>query len=104
MSPQTASPIVSLDPFVHSGALAGAVTLVASTDRILSLESIGYADISAKTPMRTDQMFWIASGTKPIAATLMIMLVEEGKVDLEAPVENYLPEFKGADGRSRARR
>jgi CubicO group peptidase (beta-lactamase class C family) len=95
MSAYPASVISSLAPFVQSGALAGAVTLVASKDRILSLESIGYADIAAKTPMRTDQMFWIASMTKPIAATLMMMLVEEGKVDLEAPLENYLPEFKG---------
>jgi CubicO group peptidase (beta-lactamase class C family) len=84
-----------LRPFVESGALAGAVTLVASSDRILSIEAIGYADLAQRKPMRTDQMFWIASMTKPIAATLLMMLVDEGKVDLDDPVEKYLPEFKG---------
>jgi CubicO group peptidase (beta-lactamase class C family) len=95
MTEQNASPISALRSFVESGALAGAVTLVASKDRILSLEAIGSADIAKKKPMRTDQMFWIASMTKPIAATLLMMLVDEGKVDLEKPVEKYLPEFKG---------
>jgi CubicO group peptidase (beta-lactamase class C family) len=59
------SPISALRPFVDSGALAGAVTLVASKEKILSLESIGYSDIAAKKPMRIDPMFWIASMTKP---------------------------------------
>ncbi len=95
MPEQKVSPISALRPFVESGALAGAVTLVASKDRILFLEAIGNADIAQGKPMRTDQMFWIASMTKPIAATLLMMLVDDGKVDLEDPVEKYLPEFKG---------
>src|ERR1700676_5056955 len=58
-----------LQPFVDRRELAGAVTLVASKDKVLSLERVGYADIAAKKSMRTDALFWIASMSKPIAAT-----------------------------------
>ena len=84
-----------LQPFVDSHTLAGAVTLVASKDKVLSLEAVGYADIAAKKPMRTDCLFWIASQSKPITATALMMLVDEGKVNVDDPVEKYLPEFKG---------
>lgn len=84
----------SLQPFVDSSKLAGAVVLVADRDRILTLEPVGFADVAAKTPMRADTMFWIASQSKPITATALMMLVDEGKVRLDDPVEKYLPEFK----------
>jgi CubicO group peptidase (beta-lactamase class C family) len=45
--------------------------------------------------MTEDALFWIASVSKPIAATALMMLVDEGKVSLNDPVEKYLPEFKG---------
>ena len=85
----------SLQPFVDSHTLAGAVTLVASRDKVLSLEAVGYADIAAQEPMKTDALFWIASMSKPMTATALMMLVDEGKVGLDDPVEKYLPEFKG---------
>jgi CubicO group peptidase (beta-lactamase class C family) len=97
-TPSPASPqgiAASLQPFVDSHTLAGAVTLVASKDKVLSLEAVGYADIAAKKPMRTDCLFWIASMSKPITATALMMLVDEGKVNVDDPVEKYLPEFKG---------
>jgi CubicO group peptidase (beta-lactamase class C family) len=86
---------VALQPFVDNHALAGAVTLVASKDKVLALETVGYADIAAKKPMRTDCLFWIASMTKPITATALMILVDEGKVNIDDPVEKYLPEFNG---------
>jgi CubicO group peptidase (beta-lactamase class C family) len=85
----------SLQPFVESHALAGAVTLVASKDKVLSLEAVGWADIAAKKPMKTDALFWIASMSKPMTTTALMMLVDEGKVNVDDPVEKYLPEFKG---------
>jgi CubicO group peptidase (beta-lactamase class C family) len=85
----------ALQPFVDRHVLAGAVALVAEKDRVVSLESVGYADIAAKKPMRTDAMFWIASQTKSITAAAVMMLVDEGKVNLDDPVEKYLPEFNG---------
>jgi CubicO group peptidase (beta-lactamase class C family) len=84
-----------LQPFVESHTLAGAVTLVATKDKILDLSAVGYADVAAKKPMATDDLFWIASMSKPITATALMMLVDEGKVNVDDPVEKYLPEFKG---------
>jgi CubicO group peptidase (beta-lactamase class C family) len=83
-----------LQPFVDSHSLAGAVVLVADKDKVLDLEAVGYADVAAKKPMKTDALFWIASQSKPITATALMMLVDENKVKLDDPVENYLPEFK----------
>jgi CubicO group peptidase (beta-lactamase class C family) len=89
-----ASTIASvLQPFVDRHELAGAVMLVASKDEILSLDAVGYADVARKKPMAVDALFWIASMSKPIAATALMLLVEEGKMRLDDPVERYLPKF-----------
>ena len=85
----------ALQPFVDRGELAGAVTLVANPQRILSLAGVGFADIAGNKPMQADTAFWIASQSKPITAAALMMLVDEGKVQLEDPVEKYLPEFRG---------
>ena len=84
-----------LQPFVDRHALAGAVTLVADKKRVLSLEAVGFADVAAHKPMPTDAIFWIASQSKPITATALMMLVDENKVKLDDPVAKYLPEFNG---------
>jgi CubicO group peptidase (beta-lactamase class C family) len=85
----------ALQPFVDSGTLAGAVLLVASPDKVLSLDAVGFADVAAKKPLRTDDLFWIASMSKPMTAAAVMMLVDEGKVRLDDPVEKYLPAFQG---------
>src|SRR5882672_11181200 len=82
-----------LKPFVDRHELAGAVTLVTSPKKVLSIESIGYADIAAQKPMQTDSLFWIASMSKPIAASAVMMLVDERKIRLDDPVDKYLPQF-----------
>jgi CubicO group peptidase (beta-lactamase class C family) len=94
-SPPAPSNAVSraLQPLVDSHCLAGAVTLVADKDKILSQNAAGYSDIAAGKPMRTDALFWIASQSKPITATALMMLVDEGKLALDDPVEKHLPEF-----------
>jgi CubicO group peptidase (beta-lactamase class C family) len=83
----------SLQPFVDGSKVAGAVVLVADRDKVLTLEMVGFADLEARKPMRPDTIFWIASQSKPITATALMMLVDEGKVRLDDPVEKYLPEF-----------
>ena len=92
-SPKTIA--ANLQQFVDNHTLAGAVTLVASSKQVLSLEAVGYMDIARKRPMRTDALFWIASQSKPMTAAALMMLVDEGKVKVDDPVEKYLPEFKG---------
>jgi len=80
--------------FVERGSIAGAVTLVARHGAVASLEAAGYLDSESKKPMRTDSIFQIMSMTKPVTAVALMMLVEEGKVVISAPVERYLPEFR----------
>ena len=89
-----AKPAAVLQPFVDRHELAGAVTLVATAERVLDLEAVGWADVATKRPMATDCLFWIASQSKPLAATALMILVDEGKVGLDDPVVKYLPEFK----------
>lgn len=81
--------------FVDSKEIAGAVTLVADGDKSLHLASTGMADIETKRPMATDSIFWIASMTKPITATAVMMMQDEGKLSVDDPVSKYLPEFTG---------
>ncbi len=83
----------ALQPFVDRHEIAGAVTLVADRDKVLSLEAVGSANVG--TPLIVRALFWIASQSKPITAALLMMLVDEGKVNLDDPVEKYLPEFQG---------
>lgn len=94
-SEDTSSISSSLQPFVDSRVIAGAVTLVASPDKVLSLETIGFSDLDAKIPMKQDALFWIASMTKSMTSMAVMMLVDEGKVSIDDPVEKHLPEFKG---------
>ena len=88
--------------FIDDHEISGAVTLVATPDRIVHLDATGKADIAEGKPMRPDTIFWIASMTKPITATAVLMLQDEGKLSVDDPVEKYLPEFKDlktADGK-----
>jgi CubicO group peptidase (beta-lactamase class C family) len=87
---------------VDQGEVAGAVTLVTSPDKILHLSAVGMADIAAGKSMREDALFWIASMTKPLTASAILMLQDEGKLSVNDPVAKYLPELaalKTADGK-----
>ena len=86
---------VVLKPFVDKHELAGAVALVADKNKVLSIESVGFADIAAGKVMKQDNIFWIASQTKPMTAVAVMMLVDDGKISLDDPIEKYLPEFRG---------
>ena len=92
--PGSGSLAAAVQPFVDSHTLAGAVLLVADKDRTLATETAGFADIAGKKPMEPVSLFWIASMSKPITAAALMILVDEGKVKLDDPVEKYLPEFK----------
>ena len=83
----------TMQKFVDRGVVSGAVTLVAKDGRISHLGSVGLADLDKQKPMRTNAIFSIASMTKPITATAVMMLVEEGKLDLDDKVSQYIPEF-----------
>ncbi|MFT5042284.1 MAG: CubicO group peptidase (beta-lactamase class C family) [Hyphomicrobiaceae bacterium] len=94
-----AKPVASsaevLQPFVDKHELAGAVGLVADKDNILAVSAVGFADIAAGRKLQADAMFWIASQTKGMTAAAVMMLVDEGKVALDDPLEKHLHEFRG---------
>lgn len=84
-----------LQPFVEERVMAGAVIAVANKDRVLEMTAVGWMDVAEKVPMRTDAVFWIASQSKPVTGVAMMILVDEGRVKLDDPVEKYIPEFRG---------
>lgn len=80
---------------IKRGELAGIVTLIARHGKVAHFSAIGYADIGKKKKLETDTIFRLYSMTKPIAATALMMLYEEGKFQLDDPISKYIPDFKG---------
>ena len=81
--------------FIDDKQLVGAVTVVARRGKVVYLEAHGMMDIEANKPMQRDTIFRIYSMTKPIATAAVMMLCEEGKLQLDAPASVYLPELGG---------
>jgi len=80
---------------VEQEQIAGCSFLVAHKEEVVFREAFGYADIESKRPFTTEELLPIASVSKPFMASVLMVLVEQGKVKLDDPVEKYLPEFKG---------
>jgi CubicO group peptidase (beta-lactamase class C family) len=80
--------------YVDQGRLPGAVVLIARDDKVAYFRTFGWQDRERHIAMRADSIFRIASMTKPIVSVAAMSLAEEGKLDLAAPVSQYLPEFK----------
>jgi CubicO group peptidase (beta-lactamase class C family) len=83
----------AMEEMIAKSEIAGAVTIVVTKDKVLHLECTGFADVAAKRAMTPDTLFWIASMTKPITGTALLMLQDEGKLNVTDPVAKYLPEF-----------
>ncbi|MFI6691532.1 serine hydrolase domain-containing protein [Streptomyces sp. NPDC050433] len=81
-----------LQRHVDEGPLPGAVAMVARGDRI-EVAEVGAADTTAATPLTRDSIFRIASITKPVVAAAVMVLVEDGRIALDAPVDEWLPEL-----------
>jgi CubicO group peptidase (beta-lactamase class C family) len=80
---------------VEQEQIAGAVVAVLRKGRVAHLAAFGQSDRERKLPMRTDTIFRIYSMSKPITSVAAMMLVEEGKLELDAPVSKYLPDLAG---------
>jgi CubicO group peptidase (beta-lactamase class C family) len=85
-----------MQQFVSAHQIAGAVTLVGHEGRIVHLAAVGDADLEQHRPMSVDTMFRVMSMTKPITATAVMILVDEGQLSLDDPVEKYVPAFADA--------
>jgi CubicO group peptidase (beta-lactamase class C family) len=92
-----------LESEVREGRVGAASILIARRGTVVLHEGFGHLSPDPGSPaVEPDSVFLVASITKPVTATAMMMLVERGKVSLGEPVSTYLPEFKGGE-RSKAR-
>ncbi|HUR33725.1 MAG TPA: serine hydrolase domain-containing protein [Vicinamibacterales bacterium] len=83
-----------MQSLVDTHQVSGLVTLVARDGKMVDLQAFGAQDIDAKTPMKTDSIFRIASMSKPITSVAIMMLFEEGKLALTDPVSRFIPAFR----------
>src|SRR5882762_4363128 len=78
---------------VERGLIPGAVLTIARGGRVGYAEAFGWRDREAGAPMTADAVFRVASMTKPLTSVAAMMLAEEGRLEIAAPVADYLPEF-----------
>jgi CubicO group peptidase (beta-lactamase class C family) len=91
----------AMEAAVKAKQAAGIVTLVMEKGKVVHFDAAGMADIGKGRAMEKDALFWIASMTKSINATAVMVLVDEGKLSLDEPASKWLPELakvKLADG------
>ena len=87
---------VILNDAIKQNEIPGAVALIAKNGKIVYYKAFGMADNESKRALKRDDIFRIASQTKAITSTAVMMLWEEGKFKLDDPVSKYIPEFKNA--------
>lgn len=86
-----------LQELVDSQTIPGAVALVARHGKVALAEAVGWRDVENKKPMQTDSIFQIMSMTKNFTGVAVMMLAEDGRIELRQPIEHYLPEFRGIE-------
>jgi len=79
---------------IEDGDIPGAVALVARNGKIVYHKAFGTSDAKTKRTLQKDDIFRLASQSKAITATAVMMLWEEGKFQLDDPISKYIPEFK----------
>jgi alpha-L-fucosidase 2 len=92
-TPQLPGVGTAMQAAIDAHEIAGAVTVIVTKDKVLHLQASGLADIAAGKPMQPDSLFWIASMTKPVTAVAVLMLQDEGKLNVTDPVAKYIPAF-----------
>ncbi len=83
-----------INDYVNKHYINGAVTIVVKDNQLVQYKGYGYADVDTKTPMHKDEIFRIASQTKAVTAVGIMILYEQGKLLLDEPVSDFIPEFK----------
>ena len=84
----------AMHSYVDDNELSGIQTAIVKNGKLIHFDSYGSSDISENDPLKEDDIFRIASMTKPIVSIGLMMLLEEGKFKLNDPVYKYIPEFK----------
>jgi len=84
----------ALKEHIERNLFPGAVTMVTRNGKLLHYEAHGFMDAAKTRPMQKDALFRLASMTKPIVTTAAMMLVEQGKMNLNDPASKWLPELR----------
>ena len=79
--------------YVDRQVLSGVVVVLARDGKIVLADAYGMRDLEQRRPMQFGTIFRIASMTKPLTSTALMMLIEQGRLELDDPVSRYLPEF-----------
>lgn len=83
----------TIEKQIQQHKVAGAVALIMHNNKIVFNKAYGYADLANQKPMTTESIFRIASQTKAIVSVAFLQLVEAGKINLDDPIEKYIPAF-----------
>lgn len=83
-----------MQQFIDSSYIAGGVVLVSRNNKVVYNEAFGHFDRKKTQTLKTDDIFRIASMTKPIVTVAAMQLYEQGKLDVHDPVSKYIPAFK----------
>ena len=95
MSPQRLARIDAIaEEAIADGDIPGAVALVARNGKIVHWKAYGMADNESNRALKRDNIFRIASQSKAITSTAVLMLWEQGLFRLDDPISRYIPEFK----------
>ena len=82
-----------MQKYIDDGVLANAILIVYKNGEITYRHKWGYSSLEDGTPVSYDSVFRMMSMSKPVTAMCVMKLVEQGKLDLDDPIEKYLPEF-----------
>lgn len=83
-----------INDYIKHDWVKGVVTIVVKDNQLVQYKGYGFEDAETKKPMEKDELFRIASQTKAITATGIMILYEQGKLLLDEPVAGFIPEFK----------
>jgi CubicO group peptidase (beta-lactamase class C family) len=83
-----------MQAFVDRRDVSGIITLLARDGKVVDVNAVGLQDVASNRPMKTDTIFRIASMSKPITSVAVMMLLEEGRLQLTDPISRYIPAFK----------
>lgn len=83
-----------INSYVHKDQINGVVTLVIKDNQLVQWKGYGYLDKDSKKPIPRDAMFRIMSQTKAVTSVGIMILYEEGKLYLDEPISDFIPEFK----------
>ena len=84
----------AIEASISQRRIAGAVAIIARHGKVAYHKAFGMADVEARRPMRTDDMFRLYSMTKPVISVALLTLYEEGRFQLTDPLEKFIPGFK----------